>query len=158
MRLIKTHTLGAHSAKVYKDVANGSGEYVVKTFRNGAYQSRNDYFTDDVSDAHGTAQSQLNRWAAQDGSSRPVGTGQAASELATGAKSATVPTHDGMSTPKASDNIQAAAAKRGYNEYGSRHGYNPHAVNDAIAAQNRSGRGKIGGREARMIHALLKGR
>lgn len=39
----------------------------------------------------------------------------------------------------------------------SRHGYNPEAVNQAIAASNRAGR-RIGGREARMIHALLKGR
>ena len=35
--------------------------------------------------------------------------------------------------------------------------YNPEGVNQAIAAQNRSGRGKIGGREAKMIHSLLKG-
>lgn len=35
--------------------------------------------------------------------------------------------------------------------------YNSESVNKAIAAQNRSGRGKIGGREGKMIHALLKG-
>lgn len=35
--------------------------------------------------------------------------------------------------------------------------YNAAAVNDAIASSNRAGR-RIGGREARMIHALLKGR
>lgn len=35
--------------------------------------------------------------------------------------------------------------------------YNEESVNKAIAAQNRSGRGKIGGREGKMIHALLKG-
>lgn len=40
---------------------------------------------------------------------------------------------------------------------GGRFGYNPQAVNNAIASSNRHGR-KIGGREARMIHALLKGR
>jgi acyl dehydratase len=34
--------------------------------------------------------------------------------------------------------------------------YNPVAVDDAIAASNRSGR-RIGSREARAIHALLKG-
>lgn len=39
----------------------------------------------------------------------------------------------------------------------SEHKYNPEGVNQAIAAQNRSGRGKIGGREAKMIHSLLKG-
>lgn len=35
--------------------------------------------------------------------------------------------------------------------------YRFEAVNKAIAAQNRSGRGKVGGREGKMIHALLKG-
>lgn len=36
-------------------------------------------------------------------------------------------------------------------------GYNKDAVDNAIASSNRSGK-KIGGREAKMIHALLKGR
>lgn len=40
---------------------------------------------------------------------------------------------------------------------GNRHGYNPKSVNEAIASSNRAGR-HIGGREAKMIHALLKGR
>lgn len=40
---------------------------------------------------------------------------------------------------------------------GGRHGYSPEAVNAAIAASNRAGR-KIGGKEAKLIHALLKGR
>lgn len=40
---------------------------------------------------------------------------------------------------------------------GGRFGYNPEAVSQAIASSNRSGR-RIGGREAKMIHALLKGR
>ncbi len=40
---------------------------------------------------------------------------------------------------------------------GGRFGYNPAAVENAIAASNRAGR-KIGGKEARLIHALLKGR
>lgn len=35
--------------------------------------------------------------------------------------------------------------------------YNPKAVNAAISASNRAGR-RIGSREARLIHALLKGR
>lgn len=58
-----------------------------------------------------------------------------------GAKSAAVPTHDAFA---------------GF-EPGGRHGYNPQAVNDAIRASNRSGQ-RIGGREARLIHALMKGR
>lgn len=40
---------------------------------------------------------------------------------------------------------------------GGRHGYNPDAVNKAIASSNRSGR-RIGGKEASAIHRLLKGR
>ncbi len=39
----------------------------------------------------------------------------------------------------------------------SRPRYCPDAVNAAIASSNRAGR-RIGGKEARMIHALLKGR
>ncbi len=35
--------------------------------------------------------------------------------------------------------------------------YNPQAVNQAIASSNRAGQ-RIGGREAKLIHALLKGR
>lgn len=136
MRLVKTHVLGPHSAKVYKNAE--WGEHVVKTFRNGVYQPKNDYHTDDVADANGTATSQLRRWGDQD----------AASQLASGAKSATVPIHDSMGTPRPSDNIQNA---------GGRHGYSPSAVDAAIASSNRAGR-KIGGREAKMIHALLKGR
>lgn len=141
MRLIKTHTLGPHSAKVYKNPE--WGEYVVQTFRNGAYQSKNDYHTDDLADAHGTAQSQLNRWQTQDGGTPEKNNQAAAAALSGGAKSAPAPVHDGMS---------------GALSPGGRHGYNPEAVNNAISAQNRSGRGKIGGREASMIHALLKGR
>jgi hypothetical protein len=57
MRLIKTHVLGPHSAKVYNNPE--WGEKVVQTFRNGVYQSKNDYHTDDLADAHATAQSQL---------------------------------------------------------------------------------------------------
>lgn len=36
-------------------------------------------------------------------------------------------------------------------------GYNGEAVDNAIASSNRSGR-RIGGKEAKLIHALLKGR
>lgn len=37
------------------------------------------------------------------------------------------------------------------------HQYNRAAVDAALASSNRAGR-RIGGREARLIHALLKGR
>jgi len=36
-------------------------------------------------------------------------------------------------------------------------GYNPEPVNRAIANSGRFGGGKIGGREASMIHALIRG-
>jgi hypothetical protein len=169
MRLGKTHTVGPHSAKVYK--APGESELVTKTYRNGAYQSKNDYHTDDMGDANGTALSQLNRWAAQDVGK--VSNSAAASELASGAKTATIPTHDGMAgNPRNEDSYPGAGpapshwsgpdqAKynkaNGYNEHGSRHGYNPDAVNSAIASSNRAGR-RIGGKEASAIHRLLKGR
>lgn len=38
------------------------------------------------------------------------------------------------------------------------HDYHPESVNKAIANSGRFGGGKIGGREARMIHSILKGR
>jgi hypothetical protein len=82
---------------------------------------------------------------------------RAASELASGAKSATIPTHDSMGTPRPSDNIQNAGAKAGYNEYGSRHGYNPASVDKAISNASRY-QGKVSGSERSAIHRLLKGR
>lgn len=165
MRLVKTHVLGAHSAKVYKNPE--WGEIVVKTFRDGVYQPKNDYHTDDMADAHGTAMSQLNRWGDQ----------SAKASLASGPKSAAAPVHDSMSGIAKSEatlrGMNEEAVKAGvtprqgfgntkiqspaYNEHGSRHGYSPDAVNAAIASSNRAGR-RIGGREAKMIHALLKGR
>lgn len=143
MRLVKTHVLGPHSAKVYKNPE--WSENVVKTFRAGVYQPKNDYHTDDMADAHGTAQSQLRRWADQD----------ATASLASGPKSAPAPVHDSMSV---GDTVRAA----GYNPMANtmaerRSSYNPDAVNKAIASSNRSGR-RIGSKEASAIHRLLKGR
>lgn len=94
MRLVKTYTNGPHSAKVYKNPE--WGENVVQTFRNGAYQSKNDYHTDDLADAHATAQSQLSRWAAAD---KPASSNaQAAQSLMSGLKSTQAPVHDSMSS------------------------------------------------------------
>jgi hypothetical protein len=62
----------------------------------------------------------------------PSGDDAAGALAGGGAKSAPVPTHDSM-------------------------GYSPDAVNKAIASSNRAGR-RIGGKEARAIHALLRGR
>lgn len=60
----------------------------------------------------------------------------AAQALASGDKSAPVPAHGGTI---------------------GRHGYNPDAINEAIASNNRHGP-KIGGREAKLIHRLMRGR
>jgi hypothetical protein len=91
MRLVKTHVLGPHSAKVYNNPE--WGEKVVKTFRDGVYQPKNDYHTDDLADAHGTAMSQLNRWSDQG----------AKASLASGPKSAPAPVHDSMAGGHGSD-------------------------------------------------------
>ena len=62
LRLIKTHTgPKGHVAKVYKD--RDWGEHRVKFYDpDGKHRSESDYHTDDVSDAHDTAQGQLNRY------------------------------------------------------------------------------------------------
>lgn len=62
LRLLKTHTgPKGHVAKVYKD--KDWGEHRVKFFDpDGKHRSESDYHTDDLSDAHDTAQSQLNRY------------------------------------------------------------------------------------------------
>ena len=62
LRLVKTHTgPKGHVAKVYKD--KDWGEHRVKFFSpEGKHYSEADYHTDDVGDAHDTAQGQLNRY------------------------------------------------------------------------------------------------
>lgn len=72
---------------------------------------------------------------------------EAAGALAS-TKSAAAPVHDGMK--------RYAPDHRDSNAF--EHSYNPDSVNQAIANSGRFGGGKIGGREARMIHSLLKGR
>jgi hypothetical protein len=59
MRLLKTHTEGDNSAKVYKNP--DTGEHQVKFFKDGVHQKKADYFADDSSDAHETAQEALKR-------------------------------------------------------------------------------------------------
>lgn len=84
MRLVKTHANGPHTAKVYNNPE--WGEKVVKFFKDGQYQSKADYHTDDISDAHGTAHVALQRYADQG----------AKAELAKGSqKSAAVAIHSG---------------------------------------------------------------
>jgi hypothetical protein len=62
LRLLKTHTgPKGHVAKVYKD--KDYGENRVKFFDpDGKHRVDSDYHTDDLSDAHDTAKSQLNRY------------------------------------------------------------------------------------------------
>ena len=62
LRFVKAHTgPKGHVAKVYKD--RDYGEHRVKFFSpEGKHYSEADYHTDDVSDAHDTAQGQLNRY------------------------------------------------------------------------------------------------
>ena len=57
LRLMKTHTDGNKTAKVYKDA--DWGEYRVKHYVDGKHQTKADYHTDDVSDANSTAGSFL---------------------------------------------------------------------------------------------------
>jgi hypothetical protein len=59
MRLLKTHTEGGNSAKVYKNP--DTGEHQVKFYKDGVHQSKADYFADDPADAHETAQYSLKR-------------------------------------------------------------------------------------------------
>ena len=53
MKLIKTHSAGNKTAKVYKDY--DWNEYRVKHFIGGKHQKNADYHTDDADDAHTTA-------------------------------------------------------------------------------------------------------
>lgn len=147
MRLVKTHVNGPHSAKVYKNPE--WGENVVKFFQNGTYQPKADYHTDDMSDAHSTAGVALQRYS-------DLG---AKAALASGPKSAPAPVHDSMTADQwgTHNAMYGKRASDGYNEHGSRHGYNPDSVNKAIAASNRGGQ-KISGKQASAIHRLLKGR
>lgn len=58
LRLVKTHTgPEGRTAKVYKDA--DWGEYRVKHYVNGQHQANADYHTDDLEDAHGTAQAMM---------------------------------------------------------------------------------------------------
>jgi len=147
MRLIKTHVNGPHSAKVYNNPE--WSEKVVKFFHNGVYQSKADSHTDDIADAHATAQFQLQRYADQD----------AKASLASGPKSAPAPIHDSMHDYGASKGTGPTMrpSNPAPDSTLGRHGYSPDAVNKAIASSNRSGR-RIGGKEASAIHRLLKGR
>jgi len=68
LRLMKTHTDGNKTAKVYKDA--DFGEYRVKHYVDGKHQTKADYHTDDVSDANSTAGSFLRSQRASGGRTR----------------------------------------------------------------------------------------
>lgn len=74
MRLLKTHTEGGNSAKVYKNP--DTGEHQVKFYKDGVHQSKADYFADDSSDAHGTAQASLKRGLKSGGRAKKAGGGK----------------------------------------------------------------------------------
>ncbi len=66
LRLVKTHAgENGHSTKVYKD--KDYGEYRVKHYVNGEHQSKADYHTDDLDDAHSTAQAMMREKRAKGG-------------------------------------------------------------------------------------------
>lgn len=136
MRLVKTHVNGPHSAKVYKNPE--WEENVVKFFRNGAYQSKADYHTNDISDAHDTAKSALQRYADQDARSRPVGDKAAASALGT---SGAAPVHDSMAGVGPND---PRVGSRDYDAFGrprtDKSGYDEYSRDLALRGRN----GQIG--------------
>lgn len=78
----------------------------------------------------------------------PASNSDAAAQLASGPKSAPAPVHEAMG--------KYAPNHRDSNAF--QHDYHPESVNKAIENSGRFGGGKIGGREARMIHSILKGR
>jgi len=138
MRLIKTHVLGPHSAKVYNNPE--WGEKVVQTFRNGVYQSKNDYHTDDLADAHATAQSQLKRWDDQDGGGGMMGAMKAklSDDIAAGRmlssggpKSAAVPIHDSMQS------ASSAFSDKNNEKWGSYANVGNAKANDAVFGSGR---------------------
>lgn len=66
LRLVKTHTgPEGRTAKVYKD--QDWGEYRVKHYVNGQHQANADYHTDDLEDAHDTAQAMMREKRARGG-------------------------------------------------------------------------------------------
>ena len=82
LRLLKTHTgPQGHVAKVYKD--RDYGEHRVKFFSpSGEHMKSADYHTDDVSDAHDTAMSQVSKGYKRGGKARYAEGGKVPAEIA----------------------------------------------------------------------------
>jgi hypothetical protein len=59
MKLVKTHEGNGKTAKVYRDT--DWDEFRVKHYTDGKYHDKADYHTDDVNDAHDTAQAWLKK-------------------------------------------------------------------------------------------------
>jgi hypothetical protein len=142
LRLLKTHSgPKGHVAKVYKD--KDWGEHRVKFFSpEGKHYSEADYHTDDLSDAHDTATGQLNRY--------KMG-GKVAMNASGGSQKNEYDPNDFYDESEDSDGRIRTRVKS------TNPRYSETAVNKAISSSNRSGR-KIGGKEAKAIHSLLKGR
>jgi hypothetical protein len=139
LRLVKTHTgPKGHVAKVYKD--RDWDEHRVKFFSpEGKHLASADYHTDDVSDAHDTAMSQVNKGYKRGGKAKMADGGST--------KNASLWT---KINPTLKDKYMRVNEPVNPN-------YSETAVDKAIASSNRSGR-KISGKEAKSIHSLLKGR
>jgi hypothetical protein len=105
LRLLMTHTgPKGHVAKVYKD--KDWGEHRVKFFDpNGKHRSDSDYHTDELSDAHDTAKSQLNRYK-QGGTAKRYEAGGSTVDASKGAYEKSIgPSEEEMDMAKAIRNI-----------------------------------------------------
>ena len=181
LRLVKTHTgPEGHTAKVYKD--RDWGEYRTKFFKpDGTYQPKADSHADDADDAHSTAMSAVKKGFKSGGATKFEGSARDEREDSKLAKkhgmskaawerSAMDDKHDSQRSMKGlksggmphkggggmlDDDMperEPMRASRMRDDDGPR--YNRGAVDNMI----KSSRQKIVGREAKMIHALLKGR
>ena len=139
LRFVSAHTgPKGHVAKIYKD--RDWGEHRVKFFSpSGEHVKSADYHTDDLGDARDTAMSQVNKGYKRGGKAK-MAEGGSSKDASLWTKAA----------PTLKDKYMRVNEPMNPN-------YSETAVNKAIASSNRSGR-KIGGKEAKAIHSLLKGR
>ena len=181
LRLVKTHTgPEGHTAKVYKD--RDYGEYRTKFFKpDGTYQPKADSHTDDADDAHSMAMSQVKKGFKSGGMAKFEGSARDEREDSKLAKKHGM-SKEAWERSDMDDKHDSQRSMKGLKSGGAPHKagggmldddmpqrepmrssrmpsdegprYNKVAVDKMIT----SSRQKIGGREAKMIHALLKGR
>lgn len=180
LRLVSTHGEGERTAKVYKDP--DWGEFRVRHYLNGVHQPEADAHTDDKADAVGTANAWTRGGAKSGGFRTASGNVSAAGRAKAEAKGETMkggsfPIRNKEDLANAKQSVGRAknpeAARRWIDKRAKELGaapigkadggpttpppqggrYNREAVQSAI---NRDPR--IKGREAKMIHAVLKGR